>query len=74
MTSHRVTLNGHEIYCGAQYGGEKDERFDRWYLAPNTESATYRLPAACFENGYAELIIEEPTVGVMLSEFWIFPA
>ncbi len=74
VTKHRVTVNGHEIWCGAQYGGEKDEVFDRWYLAPNTESATYLLPASCFGNGCAELVIEEPTVGVMLSEFWIFPA
>lgn len=74
VTAHRVSVNGHEIYCGAQYGGEKDETYDRWYLAPGTESATYLLPASCFENGCAELVIEEPTVGVMLSEFRIFPA
>lgn len=74
VSKHRVTLNGREIYCGAQYGGERDEQFDRRYLAPLTETATYRLPADCFENGCAELVIEEPTVGVMLSEFWIFPA
>ena len=74
VTAHRITLNGHVIWCGAQYGGEKDERFDRFYLAPNTETATYLLPASCFENGCGELVIEESTVGVMLSEFWIFPA
>ena len=74
VTRHRVSVNGHEIYCGPQYGGEKDARFDRWYLAPNTETATYKLHASCIENGCADLVIEEPTVGVMLSEFWIFPA
>lgn len=74
VRAHSVKLNGHVIYCGAQYGGEKDAKFDSWYLAPNTESATYLLPADCFENGCGELLIEEPTVGVMLSEFWIFPA
>lgn len=74
VTAHRVSLDGHEIYCGTQYGGEKDPQFDRDYLAPGTETATYLLPSAFFQNGCAELVIEEPTVGVMLSEFWIFPA
>ena len=74
VSAHRVTLNGHVIYCGAQYGGEKDAEFDRRYLAPNTETATYLLPGRYFENGCAELVIDEPTVGVMLGEFWIFPA
>ncbi len=74
VTAHRVTVNDYEIYCGAQYGGERDAQYDCWYLAPNTETATYLLPAAVFENGCAHLVIEEPTVGVMLSEFRIFPA
>ncbi|MBQ7543089.1 MAG: hypothetical protein IJT44_12450 [Clostridia bacterium] len=74
VSAHSVTVNGRVIYCGGQYGGEKDARFDLDYLAPGTESATYILPASCFENGCADLVIEEPTVGVMLSEFWIFPA
>ena len=74
VTAHRVSLDGRTLYCGKQYGGEKDPQFDRDYLAPGTETATYRIPADYFTNGCAELVIEEPTVGVMLSEFWIFPA
>ena len=74
VTQHTVKLDGKVIYCGAQYGGEKDEAFDKAYLAPGTETATYLLPASCFENGCAELVIEEPTVGVKLSEFWVLRA
>lgn len=74
VTAHRVSLDGRTLYCGKQYGGEKNPQFDRDYLAPGTETATYRIPADYFTNGCAELVIEEPTVGVMLSEFWILPA
>ena len=74
VTAHRVSLDGRVLYCGPQYGGEKDPQFDRDYLAPGTETATYLIPADFFTNGCAQLVIEEPTVGVMLSEFWIYPA
>lgn len=74
VTQHTVKLDGKVIYCGPQYGGERDEAFDKAYLAPGTQTATYLLPASCFENGCAELVIEEPTVGVMLSEFWVLRA
>ena len=74
VTQHTVTVNGHVLYCGAQYGGERNETFDRYYLAPGTETATYRIPASVLENGCADVVIEEPTVGVKLSEFWILRA
>ncbi len=74
VKKHSVTANGKVIYCGKQNGGEKDERFDADYLAPGTETATYRLPADVFENGCVDLVISEPTVGIMMSEFWILRA
>ena len=74
VTQHTVRVNGHILYQGAQYGGERDTRFDQWYLAPGTQTATYRIPAAVLENGCADLVIEEPTEGVKLGEFWILRA
>ena len=71
---HTVTVNGRILYCGAQYGGERDETFDAWYLAPGTETATYRIPSEILENGCADIVIGEPTEGVKLSEFWILRA
>lgn len=71
---HRVTANGTTIYEGPQYGGERDEQFDTELLAPGFETATYTLPAHVFENGCIDLVIGEPTVGVKMSEFWIFRA
>ena len=73
-TDHTVTVSGKVIYCGNQYGGEKDEKFDKYYLAPNTETATYDLPAELFTNGCADIVINEPHVGLMMSEFWVLKA
>ncbi len=74
LIHHHVTANGITIYDGPQYGGEKDELFDKELLAPRFESATYTLPADVFVNGCLELEISEPIAGVMLSEFWIIKA
>ncbi|MCL2508900.1 MAG: hypothetical protein FWF05_06960 [Oscillospiraceae bacterium] len=71
LKKHTVTANGVEIYCGKPYGGEQDPLFDKYYLAPNTETATYILPADVFVNGCVELVICEPVAGMMMSEFWI---
>ena len=71
---HTVRVNGHVLYCGRQYGGKRDEQFDRWYLAPGTLSATYSIPPQWIEDGGGEIRIEEPTVGVKLCEFWILRA
>ena len=73
-TEHTVTVSDKVIYCGNQYGGERDEKFDNYYLAPNTETATYLLPAELFTNGCADLLISEPHVGLMFSEFWVLRA
>lgn len=74
VKKHTVTANGKTIYSGKQYGGEKNKKFDSDYLAPDTETATYLLPADVFENGCVEIVISEPTVGIMMSEFWIIKA
>ncbi len=74
VSRHYVTVNGSTIYEGPQYGGERDEAFDAELLAPGFETATYTLPAHVFENGCIDLVIGEPTLGVKMSEFWIFKA
>ncbi len=68
---HRVICNGHVIYDGRQYGGEKDEQFDREMLCTGFETASYVLPKEVFENGTLELEIYEEHVGVHICEFWI---
>ena len=74
LKHHRIMANNTKIYEGAQYGGKRNEQFDKEMLAPGFETATYSLPAHVFENGCIKLEIGEPTAGVMMSEFWIFRA
>lgn len=69
--SHKITVNGVAIYEGVQFGGEKDEEFDRLMLAPNFETATYVIPAELIQNGCVDLEFSEDEMGVMFCEFWI---
>ena len=67
-----ITANKHVIYAGRPYGGAPDPAFDEAMGAPPEFYArSYDLPAHVFENGCVTLEMSEPTVGVMLSEFWI---
>lgn len=74
LKAFSVKANGHTIYEGKPFGGEKDPKFDQNYLAPGFETATYPLPAEVFVNGCVELEIGEKIAGVMVSEFWITKA
>ncbi len=66
-----VKANGKIIFSGNTYGGERDEEFDRMYLAPGFFSASYILPKDVFENGCLELEIGETVDGIEISEFRI---
>lgn len=69
--SHKITANGAVIYEGAQFGGEKDEAFDREMLPDGFETASYVIPKNVVHNGCVDLEFSEPDMGVMFSEFWI---
>lgn len=69
--SHKITANGTVIYQGAQFGGEKDEEFDKAMLAPGFETASYVIPKEVIENGCIDLEFSEPDMGVMFCEFRI---
>ena len=69
--SHKITANGVTIYEGAQFGGEKDEAFDREMLPDGFETASYIIPESVIHNGCIDLEFSEPDMGVMFSEFWI---
>lgn len=68
---HKITANGHVIYEGAQFGGERNTDFERDMLPPGYSAVMYKLPASVFENGCLELEISEPSGGFVLSEFRI---
>ena len=71
VTKHRVTANGKVIYEGAQFGGLKNSEFDKEFLMPGFESATYTIDSSIFVNGTLELEIFEPTEGFKFCELWL---
>ena len=71
LSGHKITANGHIIYEGTQFGGEKDEEYDRLMLAPGFETASYVIPNDVVHNGCIDLEFSEPDMGVMFCEFRI---
>lgn len=71
---HKVTINGNVIHDGGQYGGVRDEEFEKLYLADGYWSVVYDIPEEYIVNGSATLEITEPIDGFMLSEFWFTKA
>lgn len=71
LKGHRITANGVVIYEGEQFGGKKDEEFDRLMLAPDFETAEYTIPREVIHNGCVDLEFYEPVMGVMFCEFRI---
>lgn len=68
---HRITVNGRDIYCGAQFGGESDPDYDREMLCPGFVSANYTVPHELIKNGCIDLEMSEPSMGIMFSELRI---
>ncbi|MBP3442196.1 MAG: hypothetical protein J6L62_05260 [Clostridia bacterium] len=71
---HKVTVNGNVIHDGKQYGGMRDEEFEKLYLADDYVSIVYYIPEKFIVNGSVTLEITEPIDGFMISEFWFVKA
>ena len=71
---HTVSVNGHILWRGAQFGGEKDELFTEEMLPEGFVAVRYPLPQEYIENGCAEVLIQEPTTGFEIAEFRITKA
>ena len=71
---HKVTINGNVIHDGKQYGGVRDEDFEKLHLANGYWSVVYDIPEEFIVNGSATLEITEPIDGFMISEFWFTKA
>lgn len=71
VTHFKITVNGQTLYDGKQYGGKRDEKYDEMYSAPGFETHSYRIKNSMLINGCADISINEPKVGVMISEFRI---
>ena len=68
---HTVSVNGHVLWQGAQFGGETDERFTQDMMPEGFIAVKYPLPKEYIENGCAELLITEPRSGFEIAEFRI---
>lgn len=68
---HKITANHVTIYEGPQFGGTKNEEFDKNFLVEGFESASYEIGKDAFINGTLELNISEPLSGFKLCELWI---
>lgn len=66
---HKVTINGNVIHDGTQFGGRRDEKYEKKFLADGYRSIVYDVPKKYLQNGCAELEITEPLDGFMISEF-----
>lgn len=71
VTDFTVKINGNILYQGKQYGGVRDEKWERELSATGFEMHKYPIPREFIENGCIELEIDEPKIGIMLSEVFI---
>lgn len=67
---HRILLNSKVLYDGKQFGGVRDEEFEKKYLADGYQSIVYDVDNSYFINGCADFEILEPLDGFQISEFW----
>ena len=74
VTSFRITANGYEVYCGKQYGGERDTAFDDVYSVSGFETRVYRIPGNMIHGGSLRLEISEPKQGICLCELALVSA
>lgn len=68
---HKITVNGHVIYEGKQFGGETNEEYVREMLPKGYTARMYPLSSDVFENGCIDLEISEPISGCEICEFRI---
>lgn len=71
VTDFTIKINGNILYQGKQYGGVRDEKFEKELSAPGFELHCYDIPDEIIENGCIELEIREPKIGIMISEIFI---
>lgn len=71
ITHHKVCVNDALIYDGPQFGGTKNDVFDKAVLPSGFVSASYVISKDLFRNGALDLCISEDTEGVNICELWI---
>lgn len=68
---HKVCVNGNTVYEGKQFGGYRNEVYEREMLPEGYAAVCYDIDKNLFINGCLEIEITEPLIGFQLSEFRI---
>ncbi len=71
ITKHKITANGHTIYCGPQYGGSENKALDHIILSDGFIARSYIIKKEFINKGKVDLRFSEPIDGVKICEFWV---
>ena len=65
---HQVKINGKTVYCGQQFGGERNYDYERDMLTAGFIAVQYKIPAEFIVNGCVYLEMSEKVNGFEIAE------
>ncbi len=65
---HQVKINGKTVYCGQQFGGERNEKYENEMLPAGFIAVQYKVPKEFIVNGCVDLQISEKVNGFEIAE------
>lgn len=65
---HQVKINGKTVYCGQQFGGERNLDYERDMLPDGFIAVEYKIPKEFIVNGCVDLDITEKVNGFEIAE------
>ncbi len=68
---HHIRVNGKTLYCGQQFGGERNHEYERDMLTAGFIAVQYRIPKEFIINGCIDLDISEKVNGFEIAELRI---
>ncbi len=65
---HTVKINGRTLYSGPQFGGERNEKYEKEMLSKGFIAVQYKIPKEFIVNGCIDLQISEKVNGFEIAE------
>ncbi len=65
---HQVKINGRTVYCGQQFGGERNYDYERDMLPAGFIAVQYKIPKEFIINGCIDLNMSEKVNGFEIAE------
>ncbi len=65
---HQIKINGKTLYCGQQFGGERNSRYENDMLPEGFIAVQYKVPKDFIVNGCVDLQISEKVNGFEIAE------